>query len=194
MFNKKPDGYGDPRPSTGPSGGLGIPPAPEDRPEPRADARPDPRPEPQRQAPRSTNLSTLSGGVNYEGNITGGGDLQIDGNLKGDVKVNRLIIGETGAVEGSVSAETVEVRGRVSGSVAGKTVKLYASAHVDGDITQETLQIDQGAWFQGRCSKAKTAPVERYQPQPVADKPADKPTPAGADKPASVAAPATAKA
>lgn len=189
MFNKKPDGYGDPRSPGGSSSGLGIPPAPEDRPESRADARPEPRPEPQRQAPRSTNLSTLSGGVNYEGNISGGGDLQIDGHLKGDVKVNRLIIGETGSVEGSVAAETVEVRGRVSGSVAGKTVKLYASAHVDGDITQESLQIDQGAWFQGRCQKAKTTPVERYQPQPVAEKPVDKPASAG-DKPA----PATVKA
>ncbi len=192
MFNKKPEGYGDPRsPGGTPSGqssGLGIPPAPEDRSAPRADGRPEQRLETQRQAPRSTNLSTLSGGVNYEGNISGGGDLQIDGHLKGDVKVNRLIIGETGSVEGSVAAETVEVRGRVSGSVAGKTVKLYASAHVDGDITQEQLQIDQGAWFQGRCQKAKTAPVDRYQPQPMTDK-ADKAA-LGADKPA----PATVKA
>lgn len=191
MFNKsRPEGYGEPQPGTA---GLGIPPRPDDRPAPGPAAAPEPRPQPeQRTAPRSTNLSTLSGGVNYEGNISGGGDLQIDGNLKGDVKVNKLIIGETGAVEGSVSAETVEVRGRVTGSVSGKTVKLFASAHVDGDIVQEQLQIDQGAWFQGRCSKAKPAQVERYQPQPVAEKPADRPASA-TDKPAP-AAPLAAKA
>ncbi|WP_292027413.1 bactofilin family protein, partial [Brevundimonas sp. UBA2416] len=57
-------------------------------------------------------LSTLSSDLQFEGGITGGGDLQIDGAIKGDVRVGRLIVGETGAVEGNVSADYVEVRGR----------------------------------------------------------------------------------
>lgn len=155
----------------------------------------DPRPaEPLRHAPapstpqppvRSTNLSTLTAGVRYEGNISGGGDLQVDGALKGDVRLSRVMIGESGSIEGSVTADQIEVRGRVSGSLTGKAVRLMATARVEGDITQEQLAIEPGAWFQGRSIQAKRelplaaavleAPAEqvskpeRYQPEkPVA--------------------------
>ena len=118
------------------SQGLGIPPAPEPAPTPALPtAAPAPRaPEPSRPA-RSSNLSTLSAGVKYEGNISGAGELQIDGSLKGDVRVSRVVIGEGGSVEGTVHADVLDVRGRVSGAIVAKQVKLYATARVEGDIT-----------------------------------------------------------
>lgn len=164
MFNKSKPG------DTGSSSGLGIPtppPEPARTPvEPYKASEPYRAPEPQRAAApapaapspaasRSTNLSTLSGGVKYEGNISGGGELQVDGTLKGDIRVVRVMIGETGVVEGAVAADLVEVRGRVAGSIVGKTVKLYQTARVEGDVTQEQLTVEQGAWFQGRCIQAK---------------------------------------
>lgn len=181
MFNKT-------KPDTGPSGGLGIPNPPEPTPyRPSETARPAEAPRAAApaptaaSAPRSTNLSTLSAGVNYEGNISGSGELQVDGKLKGDIRVARVVIGENGSVEGNVAADVVEVRGRVSGTVAGKSVKLFATSRVEGDITQEQLSVEQGAWFQGRCIQAKretpataaTSPAQsapdRYQPEkPVA--------------------------
>ena len=100
-------------------------------------------------------LSTLSSELHFEGAISGGGDLQIDGAIKGDVRVGRLIVGETGAVEGNVSADYVEVRGRIVGAVSGKQVKLIATAYVDGDITAEQLSIDIGAYFQGRVLQGR---------------------------------------
>jgi cytoskeletal protein CcmA (bactofilin family) len=162
MFNKSKPG------DTGSSSGLGIPtppPEPARTPvEPYKASEPYRAPEPQRAAApaapspaasRSSNLSTLSGGVKYEGNISGGGELQVDGTLKGDIRVVRVMIGETGVVEGAVAADLVEVRGRVAGSIVGKTVKLYQTARVEGDVTQEQLTVEQGAWFQGRCIQAK---------------------------------------
>lgn len=151
---------------------LGIPPAPEPTPAQPLAAAPAPRPpEPARPAVRSSNLSTLAAGVKYEGNISGAGELQIDGSLKGDVRVARVTIGEGGAVEGTVHADVLEVRGRVTGAIVAKQVKLYATARVEGDITQEQLAIDQGAWFQGRCNQAKrdtpgAAMLEAPAPKP----------------------------
>jgi cytoskeletal protein CcmA (bactofilin family) len=49
----------------------------------------------------------------------------------------------------------VEVRGRVTGSIAARQVKLLPSAKVEGDITYEQLSIDNGAHFEGRCIKSK---------------------------------------
>ena len=108
-----------------------------------------------------------------------GGDLQIDGQIKGDVRVGRLIVGETGAVEGNVAADYIEVRGRVVGAVSGKQVKLVSTAYVDGDITAEQLSIDIGAYFQGRVLQGR-----REAPKPAA---APTPPPVAAPEPAPAA-------
>jgi cytoskeletal protein CcmA (bactofilin family) len=118
-------------------------------------------------------LSTLSSDLQFDGNISGGGDLQIDGAIKGDVRVGRLIVGETGAVEGNVSGDYVEVRGRVVGAITGKQVKLIATAYVDGDITAEQMSIDIGAYFQGRVLQGRReAPAPTAAPRPAAPEPA----------------------
>lgn len=97
------------------------------------------------------NPSVLSSDLTFTGDVTGAGDLQVDGTVKGDVRVGKLIVGETGNIEGSVQADLIEVRGRVVGAIAGKQVRLTGSAYVDGDISHEQLSIDVGAFFQGRC-------------------------------------------
>lgn len=96
-------------------------------------------------------FSSVGSGLIIDGNVTGSGDLHLDGTVKGDVRVNHLTVGESGSIEGKVEAETIEVRGRVVGSIQGKQVKLQATAYVEGDITHEQLAIDVGAYFQGRC-------------------------------------------
>jgi cytoskeletal protein CcmA (bactofilin family) len=105
----------------------------------------------------SRTASLLSADLTFEGNIIGSGDLHIDGTVRGDVKVGRLTVGETGNVEGGIQADTVEIRGRVVGAVSGKQVKLVGTAFVDGDISHEQLSIDVGAYFQGRCLQSRKA-------------------------------------
>jgi cytoskeletal protein CcmA (bactofilin family) len=118
----------------------------------------------------SRGLSTLSSDLQFEGTISGAGDLQVDGSVKGDIRVGRLIVGETGAVEGNVAADYLEVRGRIVGGVTGKQVKLVSTAYVDGDINAEQLSIDIGAYFQGRVLQSRReTPVAA--PAPVASKP-----------------------
>lgn len=177
MFNKTK--------STAPSRPIAppIPPLPDLNATNALRAAPAPAPSP---ATSSRGLSTLSSDLQFEGSITGGGDLQIDGAVKGDIRVGRLIVGETGAIEGNVAADYLEVRGRIVGGVTGKQVKLISTAYVDGDITAEQLSIDIGTYFQGRVlqsrreAPAPVAPAPRpapapepalVQPAPVADKP-----------------------
>jgi cytoskeletal protein CcmA (bactofilin family) len=148
---------------------------------------PTPAPAPSPMA-SSRGLSTLSSDLQFEGTISGAGDFQVDGAIKGDVRVGRLIVGETGAVEGNVTADYLEVRGRIVGGVSGKQVKLVSTAYVDGDITAEQLSIDVGAYFQGRVLQSR-----REAPAAVA--PAPRPAPAAFEAPpAPVAAPAEAPA
>jgi cytoskeletal protein CcmA (bactofilin family) len=106
---------------------------------------------PRKLAPKVASL--ISADISIEGSITGDGELQIDGIVRGDVRVARLMVGETGHVEGSVFAEAVEVRGRVVGAVTAKQVRLYGTSYIDGDITHEQLAMETGAFFQGRSLK-----------------------------------------
>jgi cytoskeletal protein CcmA (bactofilin family) len=118
-------------------------------------------------AKKSTSL--ISGDLKLEGSITGGSDVQIDGAIIGDVRVERVVVGEGGHVDGGVFAEAVEVRGRVSGSITAKQVRLYGGAHVEGDITHEQLAIETGAFFQGRSLRLQrpAPPAQITPPKPV---------------------------
>jgi cytoskeletal protein CcmA (bactofilin family) len=111
----------------------------------------------QERKPRVASL--ISSDITIEGNVMGDGELQIDGTVKGDVKVAKLTIGDTGHIEGTISAEAVEVRGRIVGALSAKQVRLYGTAYVDGDITHEQLAMETGAFFQGRSLKfSRVAP------------------------------------
>ncbi|WP_372706530.1 polymer-forming cytoskeletal protein [Brevundimonas sp.] len=167
MFNKTKS----PTPSAHPrtESGSAIPPPP-DLPTPGQSSAPTPSGgHPAAAATASQRaLSTLSADLQFDGQISGSGDLQIDGAIKGDVRVGRLIVGETGAVEGSVSADYVEVRGRIVGGITGKQVKLVATAYVDGDITAEQMSIDIGAYFQGRVLQGRReAAAAAPEPEPA---------------------------
>ncbi|WP_417230253.1 bactofilin family protein [Brevundimonas sp.] len=166
MFNKNKSPAPSPQPR--PTTPAAIPPLPD---MPSAGAA-----KPATAAPAGTSsrgLSTLSSDLKFEGTISGAGDLQVDGQIKGDLRVGRLIVGETGAVEGNVSADYIEVRGRIVGATSGKQVKLVSTAYVDGDITAEQLSIDIGAYFQGRCVQGRRDAPAATAPKPVAAPAAD---------------------
>jgi cytoskeletal protein CcmA (bactofilin family) len=105
--------------------------------------------------------SLIAENVSVEGDLTSDGEIQLDGALRGDLTAGHLSIGETGHVEGAIRAETVEIRGRVAGAVTAKTVRLYSSARVDGDIAHEQLSVEAGAHFAGRSVKLDTAGQEQ---------------------------------
>jgi cytoskeletal protein CcmA (bactofilin family) len=114
-------------------------------------------------------FSSVGSGLLIDGNVTGTGDLHLDGTVKGDVRVNHLTVGESGNIEGKVEAETIEVRGRIVGSIQGKQVKLQATAYVEGDITHEQLAIDVGAYFQGRCLQRRSDSIVPSVASPAAN-------------------------
>jgi cytoskeletal protein CcmA (bactofilin family) len=108
-----------------------------------------------RRAPKVASL--VAEDLAIDGGLSGEVELHIDGTVRGDVHVARLSIGETGSVEGSVHAESVDCRGRVVGSITAQQVRLYGAAHVDGDISHDQLTIETGAYFQGRSIKLPKA-------------------------------------
>jgi cytoskeletal protein CcmA (bactofilin family) len=107
-------------------------------------------------AQESARVSVISNDLKIIGQglkIISQGTLQIDGEVQGDVIGNEVIVGELGQVAGTVAAERVTVRGKISGAIRSLSVTLQSSARVQGDIHQMSLFIEQGAEFDGRCRR-----------------------------------------
>jgi cytoskeletal protein CcmA (bactofilin family) len=118
-----------------------------------------PAPAPVRPA---ASTSVIGNSLTLEGGVSGEGELQVDGLVRGDVRVGRVTVGESGQIEGSVIAEQVECRGRIIGSITAKQIRLFGTAHVDGDITHEQLAMETGAFFQGRSMKFQRPAAQGY--------------------------------
>jgi cytoskeletal protein CcmA (bactofilin family) len=72
--------------------------------------------------------------------------------VEGCVRAERIVIGDTGAVQGELLAARAEIHGVVMGSVAARDVALCVGSHVEADILQRTFSVASGARFTGRCS------------------------------------------
>jgi len=112
--------------------------------------------------------SVLSTDLHIKGNIKTSGDIQIEGEIVGDVRAHLLTIGQTAKIKGEVIADDVVVNGHVAGTVRGLKVRLTATARVEGDIIHKTIAIESGAHFEGSVrreedpltsSKAKAKPA-----------------------------------
>jgi cytoskeletal protein CcmA (bactofilin family) len=111
-----------------------------------------PEPSPRRAPPTRLMTSIIANGVRIRGSIDAeGAELQVDGEIEGNVRGGSLTIGETGLVKGDVVSESVLVNGRVEGSLRARKVQLAKQAHVLGDITHQSLAVEMGAVFEGQC-------------------------------------------
>lgn len=130
------------------------------------------------QTPATPAVSTslVSQKVTIEGDIQGTENIQIDGQIKGSVKLKGdIIIGPTGVVEADIEGNNIIIRGTVKGNIiAREHLEIHSSGNMTGDISARSIDIKEGSSFEGRSrmiksDRQRTAPVS----SPVA---ADQPT------------------
>jgi cytoskeletal protein CcmA (bactofilin family) len=115
-------------------------------------------------------LSVIGADVRIVGDIITQGEMQIDGQVDGDITCQRLVVGEGGRIGGEVTCETIEVHGELSGKINSSMVVIAKSARVVGDITHDSLEIEAGAFMEGHCiRKGGHAKVEAKAPEGKAD-------------------------
>jgi cytoskeletal protein CcmA (bactofilin family) len=106
--------------------------------------------------------SIIGEDLTITGNVTSEGEVQVDGEIEGDIRCSSLLLGDKSQVQGSVIAEDVVVRGKLVGSVRGVRVTLQAQSPVEGDIFHQSLAIEQGAYFEGK-SRRSDNPLEEIK-------------------------------
>ncbi|GBE43088.1 polymer-forming cytoskeletal [bacterium BMS3Bbin10] len=98
--------------------------------------------------------SVIGEDLSVEGNVVSKGEVQVEGEIKGDIHCASLVIGDKALIEGGVVADDVIVRGRVVGTVRGQRVTLQSTSHVEGDIFHQSLAIEQGSYFEGKSRRS----------------------------------------
>jgi len=106
--------------------------------------------------PASNTKSVLAHDLKIVGEISSNGTIEVLGEIEGNLSARGLVIGAEGRMAGSVSADTVEVKGKLSGRVASNTFTLRAAAQVMADITYTNLVIESGAQIEGKFTLAKS--------------------------------------
>ncbi len=98
-------------------------------------------------------VSTIAQGTTLNGDIESDSNMRIDGNIIGNVYCKaRVVLGESGIVQGNVTAENLDVLGTVNGDVVTNDLTcLKAKSTVNGDISTKRLQIEPNATFNGQC-------------------------------------------
>jgi cytoskeletal protein CcmA (bactofilin family) len=129
--------------------------------------------------------SIISADLKIIGDMHSNGDIQIDGQIDGNVDSKSLTIGESAKVNGTISCERVRVCGSVTGEIRADSVVLARSARVDGDVVHKTLEIEAGASLQGGVRRLEDTAAA------AAPKPAAKPANVSKITEAKPAAPAS---
>jgi cytoskeletal protein CcmA (bactofilin family) len=102
---------------------------------------------PKREIP--TEPSYIARDTSFEGNLICDGEIHIDGALRGSVRAHTCLVDSHGEVHGEITAQNVFIRGRVVGPVNGTHVSIHAGSHVEGNVTHETISIENGAFVFG---------------------------------------------
>ena len=111
-------------------------------------------------------ITTLVGeGASFEGKITTS-SARIDGSFKGEAKLyGTLIIGEKGFVVGDISSPIVIVFGKAEGRIKANVLEIKETGIIEGDITVQTLTVDNGGLFNGSSVMKHSDHVKESEPQ-----------------------------
>jgi len=103
-------------------------------------------------SPMAATFSILGTDVSIKGNVSATADLHIDGSVEGDITCTALVQGEQSTVTGAIRAESARLSGTINGSIEAGALVILKTARIHGDVTYDTLTIEQGAQVDGKFS------------------------------------------
>ena len=92
----------------------------------------------------------ISNTTSILGDITGKGNLIIDGTVNGNIRIvgHNLLLGPKGRIDGNVDAQNVKITGHMKGDIkATGKVEITKDAHYSGNVTSKGISVENGADF-----------------------------------------------
>ena len=123
----------------------------------------------------SSSINIITDGTVIKGDIVASGDFRLDGKLEGNIQLNgKLVIGDSGVVNGNVLCQNANIIGTVNGNISVKELlSLHSTARVRGDILINNLSIEPGAMFTGKCRMIDEVRAQQEQESAAAEQVAE---------------------
>lgn len=108
----------------------------------------------QRKENSAEEVSILSRGVKIEGKLYSEGNVRVDGQFVGELKVNgNLTLGEGSEIRGDIKAKNITLSGNVEGTIhAAEKAVLDSKSILRGDLFAKLLVVEEGAKFDGKST------------------------------------------
>ena len=101
-------------------------------------------------------VTYILGGLVMEGSLLGGEHpVVVEGQFKGDITANELILREKGTITGTLKAEIVSISGRFHGDLICENLTVTQTGVIEGDVQANALSIDLGAEIIGSISRIR---------------------------------------
>jgi cytoskeletal protein CcmA (bactofilin family) len=114
-------------------------------------------------------ISTLiSEGCVLEGNFKAPAFVRIDGQVNGDVTIDKgLILGEKGIIKGNVVTKEMLIYGAVTGNIITHSLEIKPTGKITGDIKTQTLQVETGGFYNGTLTMLQNAASQKGEAKPL---------------------------
>jgi Integral membrane protein CcmA involved in cell shape determination len=98
-------------------------------------------------------VSRISAGTTFKGEITSPYNVRIDGNFEGKiVSQAKVVVGEKANINGDIVCDNADIWGNVDGDLYVKdTLSLKETCVIDGDLHIRRLQVELDSRFNGNC-------------------------------------------
>ena len=91
-------------------------------------------------------------GIKLEGDFSGQGDLELYGELKGNISITgRLKVGVNASAVANIVASNAEVAGIIKGKVSiTNAIDISSTGNIHGDVKAQEITIAKGAAINGK--------------------------------------------
>ncbi|MBQ4183868.1 MAG: polymer-forming cytoskeletal protein [Bacteroidales bacterium] len=119
-------------------------------------------------------VSRISAGTVFKGEITSPNDIRIDGTFEGKVySKGRVVVGDKAVVKGDIICQNVDFWGKMTGNFYVKdTLSLKSGCIVDGDLHVKRLQVELDAKFNGNCKMISESEFDKIASEITGIRPA----------------------
>ncbi len=101
--------------------------------------------------PEEKNVVYIGEGVKITGVINADDTVVIDGIVEGEITCDRLIIGSTGVVQGTVAVADADIYGKVGSEITVKQVLILRSTgRVEGKWAYGEIEVEKGGVLSGQ--------------------------------------------
>jgi cytoskeletal protein CcmA (bactofilin family) len=114
-------------------------------------------------ADASASSSTfIDQGAVFDGRLRAPGTLRLDGEFRGKIIGDSVIVGEAAGIEATIQARSVVVSGAVAGRIeASREVVLRPTARLHADVDAPSFVVERGAVLNGQTRMVR--PEQRAQ-------------------------------